>query len=152
MAKAAPLKRLNVGLKRIGGGISKIKRTPLTFVPEQPNPLACLPQQPTMEKQFEREMDAFSVSFRVAAKKEAADTAHAFSEYGAECFVMVFQDAPQATAFLKHIGYPVPKDVFVDGTIVAEILGVPLPASTVEPPKRIKLTQDKKLAKLVTKR
>jgi len=127
------------------------KRMPLDFVPAEPDPLAGVPDGAPPEVQIKRELDAFGKAFREAAKKEAADSYHEKEGYGAECIMLVFQDADQATAFLRRAEYPGAKEVFVDGVLLAELLGIPLPAPIVGPPKPIKIKQDPKLVRLVDK-
>lgn len=152
------MKRLN-GIKPSGatamramGGIRKAKREPLAFVPEEPDPLAGVKPAKNMEVKFKRELSAFGQAFRDSMKNEAAATYAEKVGYGAEYFVVVFQDADQATAFLRNAGYPEPKDVFIDGPMLAEAMGVEIPASLVPPPRKLKKVQDKKLAALVTRR
>ncbi len=42
-------------------------------------------------------------------------------------FTIVFEGSEQATAFLKGIGYQLQGDVFIDGRVLAELMGIDLP-------------------------
>lgn len=142
------IKKSSAPIKRLGSSIGKIRREPLAFVAEEPNPLEGVKPGKTPEEKITRELSAFGQAFRDAAKNEAAAMHHALEGYGAEYFVMVFRDADQATAFLRKIEYPDAKAVYVDGTIVAELLKIELPESKVPLPKKLKAHRDPKLAKL----
>jgi hypothetical protein len=147
-----PLRRIGSGsLKRIGPK-PRAKREILGFVPEEPDPMVGIKPGKAHEEKITRELSQFGKAFREAAKQEAAAMHHSLEGYGAEYFVMVFRDKHQATAFLQAIKYPEPKDVYVDGPMVAEIIGVELPEALVPPPKPLRRVHDKRLANLVTRR
>lgn len=138
-------------LKVIGRKLTQPTRKPLDFVPDEPNPLVGLPDAKNLEDKCAQELDAIGKAFRQAAKDESAAAAHELEGYGSEYFVCVFADAAQATAFLKAIKYPDPYDVFVDGTIIAELVGAELPAARATI-KKLKPKQDKKLLALISNR
>ena len=60
---------------------------------------------------------------------------------------MVFQDNEQVNAFLEALGYPEPKDVYIDGPLLAELLKVKLPPPIVTQ-KKLKATHNPKLTRL----
>ena len=72
---------------------------------------------------------------------------HKHSGYGAEYCVVVFQDNEQVNAFLEALGYPEPKDVYIDGPLPAELLKVKLPPPIVTQ-KKLKATHNPKLTRL----
>jgi hypothetical protein len=133
----APLKRTGVTLtKPINRKI--LRRPLLDFVPKAADPLAGVQPGKTQDVTFKRELDAVGQSFRDAAKKTTQTELHTHSGYGAEYSVIVFEDRDQVTAFFRAIGYPEPKDVFIDGTVVADILNIELPPLKAAPQKRLK--------------
>ena len=152
-----PLKRSTKPLLRSGGLQRSPKkmmlrnREPLEFVKAEPNPLSGKPTK-NQEQKFTRELDEYGKAFRDAAKKEQAATDHAMEGYGADYFLMVFRDSRQATGFLHAIGYPDAKDVFVDGTIVADLLDVKLPEPVAPLPKKLKTVKQTTLVNLVTRK
>lgn len=150
LSPTKPMGRLGSKLSARDAIPLKAKRVPLTFVPEQPNPLAKLKgAKPTKTKAegMKRELDAVGKAFREAAKNTSKLALHELSGYGAEAFLVVFEDSDQATAFLRAMKYPHPKDVFVDGTILADILSVKLPAAKAAV-KKLKSVQNPKLTRL----
>jgi len=148
----ATLKRKPIaGLSRKIAGLAskpaKLRRTPLNFVPEEKDALAGVKPGKTQEETLKRELDSVGKAFREASKKISEDQKHHFVGLGTEYFLMVFHDADQATAFLKAIGYPAPKDCFVDGPMVADLMGITLPKPLYEH-KKLKTLRNPRLTDL----
>lgn len=117
----------------------------LGFVQDEPNPLEGVVPDP--KQPMKKELDAVGLAFRAASKSIKGDQMHEHAGYGAEYFVVVCQDAGQCTALLKGMGYPEPKDVYVDGLVVAELLNIKLPDAQVQP-KKLKAIHNPKLTRL----
>lgn len=144
-SKAPELKRLDAALKKTATSPLLRSRPLLGFVKAEPNPVASIKADATQP--YKKELDAVGLAFRAASKSIGAYQHHELSGYGSEYFCMIFQDAAQATAFLKGIGYPEPKDVYVDGLVVAELLKVKLPDAQVQP-RKLKAIHNPKLTRL----
>lgn len=122
-------------------------REPLGWVPHVDDPVKGAKKGKTIEETVKIENEVTYKAFMDAAKQDRKNQAHQEEGYGAEYFVVVFQDGKQASHFLKAAGYPDYLDTFIDGTILAEILKVKLPASTVEP-RKLRRTHDASLTSL----
>ena len=111
-----------------------------------PDPFANLPAQPTNEKVYSAEFQAIKAAFR-KQEKEALARYKAVGE-GSDNFCVVFESGAQAEVFLRTIGYPDLDNVFIDGTILAQLLSIRLP----KPEIKIKPIRkpDQKLARLIT--
>jgi hypothetical protein len=140
-----PLKRTEARLQRLNGSKAKVQRLALDFVPSAENPLCGIKPSGTNEQQRKQELDAIGQAFSKASKQISGRDK--LTSYGVDYCVLVFRDADQVDAFLRAVGYPDPKAHYVDGTILADILQIALPAPKVVIPK-IKRTQNPRLTKL----
>jgi hypothetical protein len=123
----------------------KQRRQLLAFVDGEPNPLDGLDKSGSNEQRRKKELDAVGQAFSKASKQ--ISKRYAYAGYGVDYCVLVFHDCDQVDAFLRGVGYPEPKEHYVDGTILADILGVALPAPKVEIAK-LKRTQNPRLTRL----
>ncbi len=126
-----------------------VKRLPLRFVEPAPDPLGGLPANPSPEKALGNELRAVKTGIqqrldRDHERRRAAGDAD-------DHFVMVFETGAQARAFLLAIGYQWPEEAFIDGTIVADILGIELPRSE-HKPRELKKIHDPSLTRLVNRK
>ncbi len=118
---------------------------PLAFIEAAANPIK---QPPTGTEEEKQEQTLVQVrnGFVARAKEEA----HRFQETTRTDYyvVMVFEHGDQVNAFLRQSGYPDANAMFVDGTIVAEKLGMKLPPT----PFRLKPLRktDNSLSRMVT--
>lgn len=119
----------------------------LAFVPDEPNPMVGVVSGKTPEETLKRPIDAVGEAFRKAAKDSRQKELHMHSGYGAEYAVVVFQDNEQTNEFFRAIGYPEPKDVYIDGLVLAELLKVKLPEPKVQM-KKLKAIHNPKLTRL----
>ena len=146
-----PKKELKRTTLKKSTGPRKLVRTNkkiLDFVPDEPNPLEGKNlDAKTQDQKLKKQIDAVGLAFRAAAKSSHTQMLHELTGYGAEYCVLVFEDSLQVTAFLREVGYPEPKDVYIDGTVLAQILGVELPPPSVER-KRLKTVHNPKLTRL----
>ena len=149
----ALLKRTQTALKKRDGGgglkrtTSKRHATPLAFVRDcNVNPLADVPEGLTAEQKFKADMNALNKGLSGGIKLQMA----AFRELQRMDyhFVMCFEQGQQSIAFLRAIGYNQTEATFVDGTIVAKLLGIEIPKSTLKP--KLIRHPDKTYAGLVT--
>lgn len=128
--------------------VLKPNRKKLQFVKPAPNPLADVEEQATNEQSIAAEVDAVRIGIVERMKVDAArrKKAVATDDY----FIIAFEDGIQANKFLEALGYPYLNDRFVDGLILAEIMGIELPkGETIAP---LKTIHPKSLTKLVTKK
>lgn len=139
----SPLKGLGTGtgLKSLGK-----QKEPLAFVPSSPNPLANMGKKPrNKEEEFKDTIDEIGKAFRAQAKGEKER--YQDSGYAANYICVVFPDATQTNAFLEAVGYPDPTAMYVDGTMLADLLGWELP-ETEEVVKPLPKVHNPKLAAL----
>jgi hypothetical protein len=118
-----PLKGLGTGT-----GLRTGAKKEFGFYKSPASPLSgAADRAPTREAKLKTELDEVGKAFRAQAKGEKERYEEA--GYGANYVVMVFPDAQQTNAFMEAIGYPDPEAMFVDGTLVADLLGWELPAT-----------------------
>jgi len=126
-----------------------IKRLPLTFVDAAPDPLANAQPNKSPEVSLASELKALKsgIQQRIAKDNDRRRAAGDADDH----FVMVFETGQQAAVFLRAIGYQWPEEAYVDGTIVADILGIELPAAPTKP-RQLKKIHDQSLTRLVNRR
>ncbi len=145
------LKRLS-GIKKPAGGkgLRKLGKTigaaPLPFIDKvDPKVVTADTEGMSQEQAIDASVQVLgtTMSQRMKMERERKKAATAADDY----FVICFQEGAQATAFLKAIGYPELYASFVDGTIVAKLLDIELPAPTMKK-RALKKTHDKGLTRL----
>ena len=147
--KLPKLNRTTIGalgrreLPKLKRGIS---RTPLYFLDDARDPLKGIPKDLAPEDQFKANMNALGQGLSGALQKQQQQ----HKERGRSDYYIVvcFEHGDQADAFMKATSYPDVEAQFVDGTILAKLLSIELPAAPYRPPKLRK--PDQTLAKLVT--
>jgi hypothetical protein len=139
------LKRLEPRALTRMNGPKTVRRRPLEFVPEADNPLFDQDLSGNNEQRRKKELDAVGKAFSKASKQISGRDA--LSGYGVDYCCVVFHDADQVDAFLRGVGYPEPKDHYIDGPILADILGITLPEPKVAISK-LKRTHNPRLTQL----
>lgn len=139
----AELKRTDtaIQIKKIG-----MRKAELKFVQPAVDPLRGIELNGTPEQNAETEVKAVKSGFaqRAAQEQERFQQTTRTDYY----FAVVFEDGGQANAFLKAVGYPTADALFVDGTILADILKIEIPQAEFK--LRPLKAPDAKLARLVT--
>ena len=125
-----------------------IKRLPLTWIKPSPDPLANVKPSKSPEKALANELQAVKsgIRDRIAKDNERRRAAGDADDH----FVVVFETGAQASAFLRGIGYRWPDEAFVDGTIVADMLGIEIPKASAKP-RELKKIHDQSLTRLVNR-
>ena len=126
---------------------ARMKRRPaLAFVQREPNPLLGMEKDLPAEEAFAETAKRLEGGLSAAMQKQMqAFAGQGRSDYYA---VLCFEQGEQLEALLKAWGYPDPEAAFIDGPLLASILGIEIP----EPEFRLKPLRgvDKALARLVT--
>jgi len=126
-----------------------IKRLPLTWIDPAPDPLDGLKPSKSPEKALAGELQAVKSGIR---DRIAADNVRRRAAGDADDhFVMVFETGEQASVFLRAIGYRWPDEAFIDGTIVADMLGIAIPKAA-HKPRELKKIHDQSLTRLVRRK
>lgn len=142
------------GLKALGGRMAGLSGKPLrtrrtlAFVEKAPDPMRDMAPADTAEQQINGEVEAVRIGIVERMKKDAArkKAAVAADDY----FVVAFESGEQATAFLRAVRYDKPDDAFIDGTMLAKLLNIELPAA-VNQRRALKTVHDTGLSSLVTR-
>ncbi len=114
-----------------------------------PDPLEGLPESRSPEKALGNELRAVKTGIqqRLERDQERRRAAGDADDH----FVMVFETGAQARAFLLAVGYQWPDEAFIDGTIVADILGIELPKAE-HKARELKKIHDPSLTRLVNRK
>lgn len=133
--------------KPVAGGKAGPARRPLPAFEKVDDPIDESTFPGDLEGDARAEVDQVRHAFAEAREKEKAHFARQ-TEAG-YYFVAVFEDEPQCDAFFKAVKLSRQGDLFVDGRILADLLGVELPASDM---RYVEPRKSKRMLGLVRKR